>query len=212
MDGMQATTAIRHWESAQPGRKRLPIIALTANLSPEMKNNFMACGMDGSLAKPLMFSDLKEIILNLTPGTTATNPATPLPAAPPATIKLPTATTATPPAMNRERALQLTDNNPVLLAMLAQAFLAQSDGLMESIRQALKSRDESALKSHAHKLKGSISVFAADAAHTIVLALNVFPSPPDWDKLDRLGQELEAEFIRLKPELTALTTPSPSSK
>ena len=202
MDGMQATTAIRHWEAAQSGRKRLPIIALTANLSPEISSNFIACGMDACLAKPLMFSELKAIIAQLGPVSAPARPDTPPPPA--------MAPAGQPTAMDRQRSLQLTDNNPALLGMLAQAFLLQCDGMMENIRQALQSRDETALKSHAHKLKGSISVFAADSAQAVVLALNKFPSPPDWAELDQIGRKLETEIARLRPELVALTSPTAS--
>jgi len=205
MNGMQATTAIRHWEFAQPGKKRLPIVALTANLSPDAANNFIACGMDACLGKPLLLGELKEIMGKLIPASLTT---------PPITIGTTTTAARANPentaAMDRERALQLTDNNPALLGMLAQAFLAQCDGLMASIQQALQARNASALKAHAHKLKGSISVFAAAQAFAPVLALNKFPETPDWPQLDLQGQQLALEIARLKPELLALNSaPSP---
>jgi PAS domain S-box-containing protein len=206
MDGMQSTAAIRHWESAQPGKKPLKIIALTANLNPELSSNFIACGMDACLSKPLMFPELKALIGQISPASSPPIPSPSAAASPPAP-----ATSGPTTAMNRDRALQLTDHNPVLLGMLANAFLAQCDGLMASIRQAFKSRDEAALKAHAHKLKGSISIFAAESAHTVVLALNIFPSPADWTKLDELGRQLEIEIARLRPELAALSA-SASSK
>ncbi len=225
MDGMQATTAIRQWEAAQPRPNRLPIIAVTANLNFEMADNFLACGMDGSLGKPLMFSELKETIGNLIPrnsGTTVSEVAAGVAAGcdsgvDPAAVAPPTGpeacgyTKSISAAMNRERALQLTDNNPMLLGILAQTFLAQCDGLMTSIHQALQAHDEAALRAHAHKLKGSLSVFAADQAFAPVLALNKFPGPPDWAELDRLGQVLEKELTRLRPELAALTATAVAS-
>ena len=112
--------------------------------------------------------------------------------------------------MDRTRALSLTDQNPMLLGMLAQAFLGQCDGILASIKEAFHARDAKTLKSHAHKLKGSISVFAADRASSVVLALNKFPEPADWNHLDQLHQELIREMARLKPEIAALTPAQPS--
>jgi len=110
--------------------------------------------------------------------------------------------------MDRERALTLTDHNPELLAMLAQAFLSQCDGLLAGIDRAVQARDAAALKQHAHKFKGSISVFATTSAHLSALALDQFSEPPDWAELERHWRDLAAEMTRLRPELAALA-PAP---
>jgi PAS domain S-box-containing protein len=226
MNGMQATVAIRQWESGQPHRRRLPIIALTANLNPELAGRFLDCGMDQCLGKPLLFQALANVVHELLAGPSIARSAPP--AAPPSPVgtkaenctektlrsdvaagvpagRESEAVSANLAAMDRAQALLLTDNNPELLGMLAQAFLTQSVGLMASINEALQARDARALKQHAHKLKGSVSVFAASDVQASVLALNKFPEPPDWAMLDRQGRELEREIARLRPELAALT-------
>jgi CheY-like chemotaxis protein len=52
MDGLEATRRIRAIE-AEEATSRTPIIALTANASPEDRDACMAAGMDGFLVKPL---------------------------------------------------------------------------------------------------------------------------------------------------------------
>jgi signal transduction histidine kinase/ActR/RegA family two-component response regulator len=61
MDGLQATRAIRADESAHH-RRRLPIVAMTANAMPSDR---MACedaGMDGFLSKPFKAQELRELL------------------------------------------------------------------------------------------------------------------------------------------------------
>ncbi|GHU05513.1 hypothetical protein FACS1894205_5620 [Alphaproteobacteria bacterium] len=53
MDGIEATTRIRTLEERDEYFKKLPIIALTANVVSGMKEMFLANGMDDYLAKPI---------------------------------------------------------------------------------------------------------------------------------------------------------------
>ena len=52
IDGLEATRRIRTAEAAS-GRRRTPIVALTANAFPEHREACLAAGMDGFLTKPL---------------------------------------------------------------------------------------------------------------------------------------------------------------
>jgi len=59
MDGLAATAAIRAAER-ETGRKRTPIIALTANAMSHQVEQYLAAGMDGHVAKPIAAADLFE--------------------------------------------------------------------------------------------------------------------------------------------------------
>ncbi len=61
MDGMAATAAIRHEERAG-GRKRTPIIALTANALTHQIAAYREAGMDGHVAKPIEAARLFEAL------------------------------------------------------------------------------------------------------------------------------------------------------
>ncbi|MGA0606257.1 ATP-binding protein [Phenylobacterium sp. VNQ135] len=57
MDGVTATARIRAREAAT-GRRRTPIIALTANAMSHQVQSYQAAGMDGFVAKPVQVADL----------------------------------------------------------------------------------------------------------------------------------------------------------
>jgi PAS domain S-box-containing protein len=66
MDGIEATAAIREWETEQEKqgitRIAVPIIALTANVVSGMKEMFIEKGFNDFLAKPIDISKLDEML------------------------------------------------------------------------------------------------------------------------------------------------------
>jgi signal transduction histidine kinase/CheY-like chemotaxis protein/ABC-type amino acid transport substrate-binding protein len=69
MDGYEATQRIRALEAASPGRRRVPIIAMTANVFREDIEKSLASGMDDHLGKPLDFQDMLVILRKYLPKT-----------------------------------------------------------------------------------------------------------------------------------------------
>ncbi len=64
MDGLSATRAIRARE-AETGRRRLPVIAVTANAMPHHVEECLAAGMDAHISKPIRAADLFDTISRL---------------------------------------------------------------------------------------------------------------------------------------------------
>lgn len=197
-DGFQATREIRAWESETARNPRLRIIAVTAN-GPSVRQQCLAAGMDSVLGKPFHFADIKAVVEAESP------PAPPAPpsAAVPARAAAPDIAKPST-AMDRTRALQLADDNPELLALLAKSFVPQSEVLFHSIQAAIARRDSRELQNQAHSLKGSVAIFAADAVFALTVALERHPQPPDWPELARLAERLEAELALLRPEIADL--------
>jgi len=71
MDGYQATTLFRQYESIQHAGKRLPVIALTANAMQGDKDRCLLAGMDDFLSKPFRMKDLRETITKWNPRSVA---------------------------------------------------------------------------------------------------------------------------------------------
>ncbi len=62
MDGLEATEEIRKIEKEKNVEKKIPIIAITANMFKEDVKKFLANGMNDHLGKPFKPSELDEII------------------------------------------------------------------------------------------------------------------------------------------------------
>ena len=62
MDGLRATRAIRRWEAEQfGGKRRIPIVALTANVVQGIRHECKDSGMDDYLSKPITLTAIKQV-------------------------------------------------------------------------------------------------------------------------------------------------------
>ena len=67
MDGFEATRCWREREAAEPERRRIPFLALTANAMQGDSERCLAAGMDGYLPKPLTLADLTRHLAHWLP-------------------------------------------------------------------------------------------------------------------------------------------------
>ncbi|KAJ3557463.1 hypothetical protein NM688_g1459 [Phlebia brevispora] len=65
LDGFAATVKIRELENNGTIHRRLPIIALTANVSAESEEKCRAAGMDHFLPKPFKMNDLQAVLVQM---------------------------------------------------------------------------------------------------------------------------------------------------
>jgi two-component system sensor histidine kinase/response regulator len=65
MDGLEATRRIR---AMHEGRQRLPIVAMTANVSTQDRESCIESGMDGFLAKPVRLAELARVLQSYVDG------------------------------------------------------------------------------------------------------------------------------------------------
>jgi two-component system sensor histidine kinase/response regulator len=142
MDGFTATRRIREWELAQ-GTKRLPIIALTANVMTEDRANCIDAGMDAHLGKPIEPAQLIEALSRFLKAQPAT------------------------PAIDREALRELTGGDPEFERELADTFVSSGDQCLAEILAALKISDFDTVRKRAHSLKGaSANIHALDLSRT----------------------------------------------
>jgi CheY-like chemotaxis protein len=197
MDGLAATAAIRLKE--QGTARRTPIVALTANASAADEARCLGAGMDALIAKPVRVEAFYDVIARvLTPGSADADAAT--------------AASTHPAVHDASRsdvfdvtaALEAVDGERELLHGMIGIFVRQTPRVMSDIDAALAAGDASALAMAAHKLKGSVAMFGANAAREAAQRLEDLAEAADLadaaDARARLGEEV----TRLHAALEAL--------
>ena len=200
VDGLEATAAIRTAET-QEGRRRLPIIALTANVLDRDRERCLAAGMDDFLAKPFTRKQLTRVLARWLP-LDVTGPATPEP--PPARNRAggggrrpadaPAPVSPGPldaKALSRIRAMQ-REGAPSVLLRVIDIFLGAAPKLLAQMRAAVAGNDPLQLCRAAHSLKSS----SANLGATSLSAL--------CRELESMGQTGEMHGAALKVDLVEL--------
>jgi len=157
LDGMGATRAIRALPDAK--RNRIPIIALTADALPELRDVYMASGLDDYQTKPIDWPALYATILIHLPWAAVDAPAP----------QVSSEVTLVEAVSDEGRELR-DDNAPIdaetvgrmrdelgldLWEKVADIYWPQCDTLLAACRAAVVAQDVVARRSAAHSLKGS---------------------------------------------------------
>jgi len=156
MGGMQALQALRLMTR---GRARLPVIMLSADVTPEAKREALEAGADTFLSKPIEALRLLDEIQRLAG-------AKPEPArAPVQPVLLPRAAAAAAPAVvNAETLGHLEElgSSLAFVEKLIRVFLADSGAILERIEKVLAGRDYHEFRSQLHAMKGSSASMGTD--------------------------------------------------
>jgi two-component system sensor histidine kinase/response regulator len=177
MDGFTATQRIRDSERRR-GVKRLPIIALTANVMSEDRERCIAAGMDAHLGKPIEPAQLIDVLSRyLKAGARA-------------------------PAVDREALRQLTGGDIDFERELAETFVKSGDQCLADIIAALKASDLDTVRKRAHALKGaSANIHAVGlslAASSLEIAARDNATPTLGGLVEELTEKLEAVNAELR--------------
>jgi PAS domain S-box-containing protein len=177
MDGFTATRRIREIERRN-GTKHLPIIALTANVMSEDRENCVAAGMDAHLGKPI---EPKQMIDTLS-----------------RFLK----EQAMPPAVDLEALRQITGGDAEFERELAETFVASGDQALAEIIAALKVRDYDTVRKRAHALKGASAnihaVSLSSTASSLENAARTQATPAISGLVEELAQKLAAVNAELR--------------
>lgn len=185
MDGITTTRKIRADE--KKGQGRIPIIALTAHVQPGSLERCLAAGMDAYLNKPIDEDQLMEVIARVVDakesGSELLKEPEQVPGKPAPLPERDTETTNYN-VVDEQQLLARVGNNGKHLCTLLDIFLSLYSEQLEQIKNAIDEADAEALYHSAHKFKGSVKNFSAEAAAEAAEALEI---------LGRAGSTMGAE-------------------
>ena len=143
-DGFEVISAIR--EREQTTGQRLQVIALTARSRPQDREQCLAAGMDGFLAKPVRVTDLWAAIAALD------QVSSPVPTS-----------TAPPPEslLSPEVLLGACGADPMILSAMCRALETHLPAHWAKLTAAAEAADGSRLSDAAHQLRGMLAAFSS---------------------------------------------------
>ena len=168
--GIEALQAMRLMTR---GRERLPVILLSADATPEAKQEALEAGADAFLSKPVEAVKLLEEIGALAApeaksGGAAVTPLAPIASSRPAPVPAPAA------VINLETLGHLEDlgSSPGFVEKLVGVFVADNAGLLARIEGAMAARGYQEVRTHLHALKGSSASMGAERLTRLCSTLN----------------------------------------
>jgi PAS domain S-box-containing protein len=141
MDGLEATRAIRQ-QAASTGRRRVPVVAMTASVLPEHRRASLEAGMDGFASKPVDWIELSHEIARVL-GLGGGRAAAAVPAGGAGMV------------LDREAGLRRWGSDPDAYQAALAAFAEKQAGLARELGALADAGDYPALAMTAHRARGS---------------------------------------------------------
>ncbi len=177
MDGFTATRRIRESETAGGKLKRLPIIALTANVMSEDRENCIAAGMDAHLGKPIEPAQLAGCLARyLKAGVKAAE-------------------------VDMGALRELTGGDTEFERELIDTFVSSGDQCLAEILVALRLGDFATIGKRAHALKGASANIHAPGLAAAASSLESAARAQNSGEIDGLVQELTEKLHAVNAEL-----------
>jgi two-component system sensor histidine kinase/response regulator len=178
MDGFTAARRIRESERGNGRGKRLPIIALTANVMSEDRERCIAAGMDAHLGKPIEPAQLVACLSRyLKPDTGR-------------------------PEVDMNALRELTGGDTEFERELVETFVSSGDQCLAEILSALRVSDLATIGKRAHALKGASANIHASGLAAAASSLESAARANSVAEIDGLVQELSARLRAVNAELS----------
>jgi two-component system sensor histidine kinase RpfC len=158
MPGLGGVEALQALRLMTRGRERLPVIMLSADVTPEAKREALEAGADAFLSKPIEALRLLDEIQRLT----SAKPEPARKSEPALLQKLPMI--AAPAVVNAETLGHLEElgSSLAFVEKLIRVFLSDSSTILERIEKVLAGRDYHEFRSLVHAMKGSSASMGTD--------------------------------------------------
>jgi len=183
MDGFEATRAIRKREE-EMGEAHRTIIAMTANAMKGDRERCLEAGMDDYLTKPISRDRLQEMLDRWLSKASADADVI---------ASEPECSTADEPYLDVAYVRDLVGDDDDIVRELLQLFYdSMRDLLRNKMAVALENRDSTAMKAHAHELKGAASNIGAVAIATHCQQIEQWAEDGDWQAITDAMEWLKA--------------------
>jgi len=203
MGGMEALQALR---LMMHGRERLPVIMLSADVTPEAKREALEAGADAFLSKPIEALRLLDEIQALAGGKAEprreAQAAVELPAGPRRNVAA-----LAPAVVNAETLGHLEElgSSLVFVEKLIRVFVTDNTSILERIEQVLAGRNFHEFRSLVHAMKGSSASMGTDRLTRLCGSLGKLSDAELRLQapalLRTLSEELEAARVELESYL-----------
>jgi CheY-like chemotaxis protein/HPt (histidine-containing phosphotransfer) domain-containing protein len=195
MGGFEATAEIRRRENGRG--QRVPIIAMTANVMKGYREECLAIGMDGYVAKPMRSRELINEIAHVVPGFILDG----VEAAVPAASGLTDAPPDSAPFDSAALLESLGGNRALAAEMIRLCLQEDAPRLLANLRDGLATRDFAAVEHAAHGLKGLVGEFHAPVSYAAAKELEDAGRGHESESIPGYAQTLFDEFERLSAAL-----------
>jgi PAS domain S-box-containing protein len=186
MSGLEATAAIRAHEHGTS--RHTPIVALTARAMAGDREQCLAAGMDGYVAKPVTAAELFSAIDAVTrPGAARTPLAQPPPVV----------------SVDLEALLAGLGGRTDLATEVIDVFVDDAPVMLGRLRTAVESGDVAEIAAAAHAIKGSAGLFSQGETYERSRALERRARAGDTSGAESACSEIDACVSRLIAELRA---------
>lgn len=192
MDGLEATSAIRKFES-ETGAGHIPIIAMTANAMKGDREQCINAGMDNYVSKPVRSGQLFEVLENFAASGESAGQDE-------ATAGSAESEEAEERPFDEDTFRDMIGDT-AMMTKLVEAFSTESAGLLAAAREAFEESDAGALHRAAHSLKGLVGNFAAKPALNLTTDLVLAARSGDLKSAGTLLISCETEIERLDSAL-----------
>jgi signal transduction histidine kinase/CheY-like chemotaxis protein/HPt (histidine-containing phosphotransfer) domain-containing protein len=192
IDGFEAAGRIRAWEALQPatGKRRLPIIALTANAMTGSRESCLAAGMDDFMSKPFTRNALQAMLERWT----ALRPphAAAQPVAEPVAENAPAAKAEGFNAGALESLREI--GGDALIERVVRVFTETTPEKLAGMHRALQAGDGATLAKDAHYLKSASGNLGLAAFSACVSSIERLAKAGDLAAVVPEIERLEAEY------------------
>lgn len=190
MGGLDATCYIRSLERS--GGRHLPIVGLTAHAMKGDKERCLEAGIDAYVSKPIKAQDLISTIDRLM-ASHVSEAGSNMDQDESAGV-----------VFDEAKALEYSGGDRELLQEIARMYLADGPSRLEEIRAGLKGGDAEVVERAAHKLRGSLSAFAAPLAVAAAQVVESLAAEGDLSEVAGAVAALHVEVERLRPSIENL--------